>query len=628
MGKLPETNHPARVVLDTITTRFLMLFIIVLVIPLFSLIIFTNSILKNDIDTTIRTVLSSRDASFQAKLLEEQHAYGRILHHFAQQNTQNIQNLCSPSVKETCFLIDFSRQQVSFPDKSVRSTLDFFSNHPTLKQLSQFKMREGVFYIQWNNRLFMFNAYRADANPGQWYLLGTAIDNGLLREYYKENPDFKTGLWLLKEPFDSDNPQWFARGVDKTSGPLDLAKTEILQQLEKQNTTLDQSLINTSKQAFQVHQRFLYDLNNKKIARIVILLPLAIKDEIIATYSLGIYIIVIASLLFSITVAIIASRSITRPMLKLIQQVTSLGKTGQLSERVTVKGVHEINALGKAFNNMLDKLEQEHQTKDDFVATLTHDLKVPLLSEKQTLEYLAKGTYGSLQETQGEVLQVLQASNQSNLDLVNGILEIYRYESGQIKLNPEAIEIDTLIKTTVEELRPLAHEKNIQLTIQNDTQAQKNTQVWADRIEIKRVLTNLISNALTNTPKHGKISCRLTDSSTWGSEYLYKASDFNYTSLKRPLFLKDRIAITVQDSGIGFSVDDLPRLFKQFAANRGRNPMSIGLGLYNCYQVLQEHHGAIWVETTEGEGSAVTILVPSHEKVFQDRRKSGDRRKN
>ncbi len=631
MGK--KSSHSSSkpsppVVLDTITTRFLMLFIIVLAIPLFSLIIFTNSILKNDIDNTVQTVLSSRTRFFKAKLLEEQHAYGRILHHFSTLKEQKLKHLCATSSQEICFLIDFKAEKVSSPEGSALSLETLFQETPDFKTLSQLKSREKAFYGLWQDQLFLFNAYRPDSTPEQWYVLGFPVDEALLSEYYMENPTFRTGLWIISERPDAERVYWQARGSGETSHFSEKIEEKLLEGLKKQDLNLPQVVIKTDEESFQVQSYFIYNINNEKIARVITLLPLGLKDEIIATYSFGLYFIVIASLLFSITVAILTSRSITQPMLKLVKQVTSLGQTGDFSERVTVKGVHEINALGQAFNKMLNKLEQEHQTKDDFVATLTHDLKVPLLSERQTLQYLEQGTYGALEGEQNEVIQVLQSSNQSNLDLVNGILEIYRYESGQIKLVPEAIAIEPLFKMTLDELRPLFREKQIKISFDNSTLAKEQALVWADRIEIKRVLTNLISNAITNTPKHGTIACCLTDPSVWGSEYLYKVSDFKYTSLQRPEFIKDRLVITIRDSGIGFSTEDLPRLFKQFAANRGRNPMSIGLGLYNCYQVLREHRGSIWIETTEGEGSAVTILLPVHSQTFEDRRKAGDRRNN
>jgi signal transduction histidine kinase len=152
--------------------------------------------------------------------------------------------------------------------------------------------------------------------------------------------------------------------------------------------------------------------------------------------------------------------------------------------------------------------------------------------------------------------------------------------------------------------------------------------VFADRLEIKRVLHNLMSNAIINNPIHGSIQCRITNAKHYGSNTIYKVSSFQYTTLKHPLNLGDRLLVLIQDSGIGFSNDDLSSLFKQFAASKGRNPMSIGLGLYNCYQVLQAHNSILWVESTEGEGSLVSFALPTNQEATRDRRLFRDRRRN
>jgi signal transduction histidine kinase len=178
-------------------------------------------------------------------------------------------------------------------------------------------------------------------------------------------------------------------------------------------------------------------------------------------------------------------------------------------------------------------------------------------------------------------------------------------------------------------LQNLALEKSIALKINNDFGEQDGDAiVYADRLEIKRVLHNLVSNAITNTPPHGSISCRITDEAYFGNNTVYKVGTLQYTTLKYPVKLSERLLVVIQDSGVGFSNEDLPVLFKQFAASRGRNPMSIGLGLYNCHQVVQAHNGALWVETTEGEGSMVCFVLAKNQQKAQDRRVFYDRRRS
>ncbi len=623
-----KADEKQPVVLDTITTRFLMLFVIVLVIPLISLIIFTLSVLNSHLDQNSRNQVLISEYAVRAKLEEKSQELHSILSHFGRTQGGSLGNLCQSSSGEVCFAVFPDRGQVRLPEGNTLDFPAFYRMAPDFQGVfSRSITPPNSFYAYWQDRLCLFHLYRLDAQASQYLVMGAAIDDLLINELYRQNPSIMTGLWLLREPLDPKNPEFLALRPAGTQPLTPAMRKQILQRIQAEDTPGEVSL-DIRGEPFLLAQHFLYNPANSKAARLVTLLPLAAQKSMLGTYYLGIYIIVVASILFSIIIAILASRTITQPLLRLISQVNSLNRSGDLSQPITIRGVYEINQLGTAFNEMLDRLQQEHKIKDNFVATLTHDLKVPLLAEKQTLDYLRRGTYGDLSEPQGEVLDVLQSANQSNLDLVNGILEIYRYESDQVKLVFETVALDELLEETVNELRPLAEEKHIQLVVENPMQGERPTEVRADRLEIRRVLMNLISNALTNTPKHGTVRCRIEDRDSWGSDLVYRLTRFKYSSLDKPLILNNRVLVSVEDSGIGFSNEDLPQLFRQFAANRGRNPMSIGLGLYNCYQVIQAHEGNIWVETTEGEGSAVSFLLPQDSDIASERRKAGDRRQS
>lgn len=623
-----QASQKQPVVLDTITTRFLMLFVIVLVIPLISLIIFTFSILNSHLEQNSLNQIWLSDYAIRAKLEEKGQEIQSVLTHFGQTPNAPLDSLCPQTASKICLRIHLDQAKAILPNGRHIGLQTLYQLAPAFRD--NFSLTDNLqsrFYANWKNRLYLFQLYRLDPSGSRYLVMGVPVNNLLINELYRQNPSIMTGLWLLREPLNPEQPEFLALRPANNQNMSATTRQQILQQIQGK-TESGEIRIDLQGEPFLLIQHFLYNPAHKKVARLVTLFPLASQKNLLGTYYLGIYIIVVASILFSVIVAILASRTITLPLLRLIDQVKSLNRSGDLSHPITVRGVYEINQLGTAFNQMLERLQQEHKIKDDFVATLTHDLKVPLLAEKQTLAYLSQGTYGELLETQGEVIGVLRSANQSNLDLVNGILEIYRYESDQVKLMFESVPIDELMEETVNELKPLAEEKQIQLVIENALNGKRPAEVRADRLEIRRVLINLISNALTNTPKHGTVRCRLEDRNSWGSDLIYRFTGFKYSSLNKPLKLSDHILVSVQDSGIGFASDDLPHLFRQFAANRGRNPMSIGLGLYNCYQVIQAHGGSIWVETTEGEGSAVSFLLPQNIDIVSERRKTGERRQN
>lgn len=621
------------VAVDTITTRFMLLFLFLLAIPLFTVIIFTVSLLARHMDETTNTQMTLSQNLFQESLDNYRENLSLIDSRNRWHNPNAIpafREICTSSHTMFCLLSNYQAGQARYGHGQVMALASLERQEPDLVGAMQEPLSEPYFYARWMNKLYLVSK-STSGNPDLAEVFrGYVVDDHFLNRVYQQFPGLRTEIWVLQEPLRPGNPSWLARSQES---PYQLPVKSILEHL--QDPRQPQSMtIELGQDSYQVVQKLLYSVNNQPIARVVHVLPLAENQLILKNYYLGIYIISVASLIFSILLAMAAGRTITQPLLKLISQVNTLSRENVMRDKdeVSVTGVYEIRQLGEAFNRMVKRLRQEHKMKDEFVATLTHDLKVPLLAEKQTLSYFKKATYGPLSAEQDEVLEILQSSNRSCLSLVNGLLEVYRYDSGEVSLVFETFNLLKLLQETVGELQSLAQEKSITLSVSSPLSAEiddadAEAMVYADRLEIKRALHNLVSNAVTNTPIHGKIHCTLSDAPNHGSDTVYKVSGFRHTTLKYPVKLDDRLLVTVQDSGIGFSPDDLPHLFKQFAASKGRNPMSIGLGLYNCYQVVHAHNGALWVESTEGEGSVVSFVLPRNRQTAQDRRVYRDRRK-
>ncbi len=430
-----------------------------------------------------------------------------------------------------------------------------------------------------------------------------------LQEFYKKHGSVQAETWLLKEPVNPTAPQWIGRYRNLPQDQVPEGQRGLLLRQLNNSEMARPTIINLpdERQIF-VLQRLVPGFDQKPL-RVIHMLP-AKREEKQSFFFSGIYMITVCGIFVAILLAMVGGRPVTQPLIHLIQQANAIKTdTLQETEEMTVHGVYEINQLNKAFNRMLDRLRQTNRLKDEFVATLTHDLKVPLLAEKQTLTYLSKGTYGPLSPDQQEIIEAIRLSNSSSLDLVKGLLEVYRYDAGQATLKPSLVDLRQLMTETVQELKALAMDKQIALEV---AIGDGDSHALVDRLEIKRTLQNLISNAVTNTPRHGHVRCRLQRAEELGRETLQKLTDLELCTLTDALSTQNQVLISVEDSGIGFSKEDLPHLFTRFRANRGRNPMSTGLGLYNCYQVVQAHGGVLWVESTEGEGSAVSLMIPVH----------------
>ncbi|MDD3013443.1 MAG: HAMP domain-containing sensor histidine kinase [Candidatus Gastranaerophilales bacterium] len=316
-------------------------------------------------------------------------------------------------------------------------------------------------------------------------------------------------------------------------------------------------------------------------------------------------IISVISLFIAIGIAALFARTITTPILKLVQAAKQIA-SGNLNQKVKIKGNDEIAQLSTAFNQMAKDIKKQEQLKDNFVATLTHDLKVPMLAENKTISYMLKEAYGSITEEQKEVLELIKSTNNSSLEMISTLLEVYRFDEGNIQLNKTFFNIVELARNSIEQVYSLAQEKEIKIELKSN-----NDKIFikADEREIKRVIHNLISNAIINNAQNGYICCNI-DLEKEEIIYNPRLNQNEYTTLQKPVIISNSAIVSIEDNGVGIIKEDMPQLFKRFSLSKGRKPAGTGLGLYYSYQVVKEHNGFIWAESTENKGSTFKFILP------------------
>lgn len=213
--------------------------------------------------------------------------------------------------------------------------------------------------------------------------------------------------------------------------------------------------------------------------------------------------------------------------------------------------------------------------RDDFIATLTHDLRTPLLAAIQTLNFFIDGSLGELNDKQKNLLQTMLYSNKDMLGLVNALLEVYKYESGQLILCKNNFPLNSLINQCVKEVKSLADSKNIDITVELD----EETEIYADKQELKRVIANFLGNAINYTQESGHVVIK--------------------TNIE-----ENNIIVTVEDNGTGIPEDDIPKIFKRFSQGTSqKRSTGTGLGLYLSRQIIEAHEGKIWLESEVNKGS-------------------------
>ena len=219
--------------------------------------------------------------------------------------------------------------------------------------------------------------------------------------------------------------------------------------------------------------------------------------------------------------------------------------------------------------------------REDFVSRLTHDLRTPLVAADRMLDLLQQEAFGTLTPSMKEAITTMQLSNHSLLEMANTILEVYRYEAGRKRLTFTCFDLAELVKEVVKELQPLAQQKAIALNYEID--AQQNHEMTGSRLEIRRILTNLVGNSLKFTD-NGYINLEINKNA-------------------------NQIVIKVQDTGCGIAPEEQVNLFERFRQGNHRLSGS-GLGLHLVRQIVEAHQGQIFVESEINQGSIFTVQLP------------------
>lgn len=235
--------------------------------------------------------------------------------------------------------------------------------------------------------------------------------------------------------------------------------------------------------------------------------------------------------------------------------------------------------------------------REDFVSRLAHDLRTPLVAADRMLSLMQQGALGELSTPMRDALGTMVRSNQNLIKMVNMLLEVYRYEAGRKTLSFGAVDLRQLLSEITEELAPLADAKNLALKLDStvDANSVEISKFRGDRMELHRLFTNLIGNAI-----------KFTDAGAVDI-YLRTANPSVFTKAwNKPI---SSVAVDIQDTGPGISPEEKAKLFERFGPGTHKRS-GTGLGLHLCRQIAEAHHGAIEVNSELGKGSLFTVRLP------------------
>jgi len=307
----------------------------------------------------------------------------------------------------------------------------------------------------------------------------------------------------------------------------------------------------------------------------------------------------------AVTAALLIARSIARPVRLLSFAADEFG-SGNFSARAPAEGRDEMSRLGQNFNAMAERLQKREERfteldrlKSEFVSTVSHELRTPLTTIKALTRLLMRD--GLDEKKRREYIETISVECDRQIDFVLNLLDLSRIEGGVLRVTHERVDVQEVISSVVKSETRSAEKRR------HDLQFDPNPEVppiCADPKELRRVLSNIVENAIKYTPDGGRI-------------------------VLSALQQNGQVAISVADNGRGIPPEDMPILFDKF--HRGRpaphseamrnattddelledaDVSGVGLGLYLARNVMEQMGGRITVESEVGRGSTFRLHLP------------------
>jgi len=314
------------------------------------------------------------------------------------------------------------------------------------------------------------------------------------------------------------------------------------------------------------------------------------------------------ALILGIFASLIMALTMTRPIKKLAAGSIAIGE-GKLDTVIDVKSKDEIGGLAKQFNVMAVKLKELDQMKDDFVSSVTHELRSPLTAIKGYINFILDGKSGPITDKQKEFLTIV-ANNTARLGrFINNVLDMAKIEAGMMEMKKEPMSIKDISAEMVTLLQPLADEKKLTLKIDVE---EGIPEIVADPDKMRQVITNLVNNSLKFTPEGGSIT---VEAKNFDPDKLSDQARRIF-DLKPSMFKKDEmIQVAIKDTGIGIPEDAIRSVFSKFQQVEGvrdkiKGPKGTGLGLSIVKGIIAAHKGRIWVESVVDKGTSFIFIIP------------------
>lgn len=293
------------------------------------------------------------------------------------------------------------------------------------------------------------------------------------------------------------------------------------------------------------------------------------------------------SLVVAIFATLLMSAQITRPLHLLAEGAKAIGD-GNLDTQIHVGREDELGFLAHEFNIMAIKLKELDQLKDEFVSSVSHELRSPLAAISGYVELMTRKPLEQIPiEKRTKAFNIILDSTNRLTQFINDILDLAKLKAGRVDVRKTSFSIGKVLDETLTLFQPLLEKKKMTGRMLADATLPS---LPADDEKIRQVITNLVSNAYKFTPEGGTLTL---DAKDMGGE----------------------IKVSVSDTGIGIPKEFIGHLFERFKQVPGTRqtmggPKGTGLGLAIAKGIVEAHGGRIWAESEPGKGTTFFFTLP------------------
>ncbi|MCL7746662.1 MULTISPECIES: sensor histidine kinase [Bacillaceae] len=293
----------------------------------------------------------------------------------------------------------------------------------------------------------------------------------------------------------------------------------------------------------------------------------------------------IGALFLGIGLTYFISKKLSQPLVSMEKAARQISK-GNYNTRIVQKSGDELGTLARAINDLAFSLQRINDQRREFFANISHELRTPMTYLKGYSKVLREGRWKT-EEERNQYLEIIDHEATRLTYLVNDLFDLAQMDEGRFNLEHKKVNINEIIKLVVKKTAYKALEQNLKIEYLGELSDKDDSIVLGDPLRLEQVLINLVENAIKYT-KEGSITISTVS-------------------------IDENIKIKVRDTGIGMEEDELPYIFERFyrvEKSRSRAFGGTGLGLSIVKQLIELQNGTIEVESTVGEGTEFTIILP------------------